>query len=80
METPENKIQIQRKLINELKIQTSLLNQRIGREKKLLEIMCNDFGHDFVKESDYDYHRPTYYLKCVMCGFTKNWSRRDESN
>lgn len=49
-----------------LEKQTEDVRCELVKEQKLLQEMCT---HDFVAESDGDYHKPGYYYVCKSCKY-----------
>lgn len=45
----------------------------LDKQMKVLQEICQ---HDFLRESDGDYHKPTFYYICKTCNLTKSQERK----
>ena len=41
----------------------------LDKQMKVLQEICK---HDFIRESDGDYHKPRFYYTCKKCNVTKS--------
>jgi predicted phosphohydrolase len=45
------------------------MEQDLEDEIMVLQSLCNLHGHQYVAESNHDYHKPGYYYVCENCQY-----------
>jgi hypothetical protein len=68
------KIETLNKELDTLKKRTDDLRYELIKEQNYLKDICI---HDFIKESDGDYHKPGYYYVCKICKYLTRAPRKN---
>lgn len=61
-----DKVQQLKKDVARVRMMYISLQKEFEKETKVLQEICN---HEFIKESDGDYHKPGYYYTCKKCDY-----------
>lgn len=73
MEEQKERIESLKKQLLDIRIQKEKLKEKLEKEWKEYEKLCDqETGHDFVEQSDNDYHSPKKYNICKNCSFYKS--------
>lgn len=57
-----------------LKIDYNNKKQELEEETKILQNICE---HEFIRESDGDYHKPGYYYTCKKCDYFTRYTPKE---
>jgi hypothetical protein len=55
-----------------LKMEYNNKKQELEKEIKVLQDICE---HEFIRESDGDYHKPGYYYTCKHCDYFTRYTQ-----
>lgn len=61
-----DKVQHLKKEVKRLKMMYIAMREELEKETKVLQEECQ---HEFIKESDGDYHKSGYYYTCKKCDY-----------
>lgn len=66
------KVNIIKKELLLLKIEYNNKKQELEKETKILQDSCE---HEFIRESDGDYHKPGYFYTCKKCDYFTRYTQ-----
>lgn len=61
-----DKVQELKKNVVKLRMMYISTKHELEKETKMLQDICQ---HEFIRESDGDYHKPGYYYTCKKCDY-----------
>lgn len=61
-----DKVQELKKNVVKLRLMYISTKNELEKETKMLQDICQ---HEFIRESDGDYHKPGYYYTCKKCDY-----------
>ncbi len=76
MEQQQAKIQMLENMLYTMREQMYQLEKVVKQEREELCKICEkqEGGHQFVRESDGDYHRPRWYQVCTRCHYSTQFA------
>jgi hypothetical protein len=67
-----SKIQIIKRELFTLNRQYTITKYELDKQMKVLQDICE---HEFIRESDGDYHNPGYYYTCKHCDYFTRYTQ-----
>lgn len=71
------KVQELKKNVAKLRMMYISTQKELEKETKSLQNICQ---HEFIKESDGDYHKPGYYYTCKRCDYFTRYNPKYDFN
>lgn len=69
-----DKVQHLKKDVRKLKMMYITMKEELDKETTKLQEICQ---HEYIRESDGDYHKPGYYYTCKRCDYFTRYTPKE---